>query len=82
MFLISCKSLTSGKSRISMDFVCGNFHMSDAIKNSLPRGSHLNLGLHFYSISPAYILFCSRKIETWRKLGIMAFCDFFSWEEK
>lgn len=36
MLLISCKSLTPVKSRISMDFVQGNFHMSDAVKNSLP----------------------------------------------
>lgn len=36
MFLISCKSLTSVKGRMNMDFVCGNFHVIEAVKNSLP----------------------------------------------
>lgn len=31
MLLISCKSLTPVKGRISMDFVRGNFHMIDAV---------------------------------------------------
>lgn len=31
MLLISFKSLTPVKGKISMDFVSGNFHMNDAV---------------------------------------------------